>query len=152
MPVYRNAPLPASSVLAAYPGKVVAYDPASGQERWSYAPSKRGPAFPGGRPTAIATSEGRVYLLTGHVVHGEGLLDGPRMFVELAALDAATGTCLWTQVVDREKPPSAGMSLVVEGEVVVVAHADVLVAFDPETGAIRWCREVDPLLGLAVAE
>lgn len=152
MPVYRTAPPPDVSILAAYPGKVVAYDPATGQERWSYAPSKPGPPFPGGRPTAIAATEDRVYLLTGRFVPAEGLLDDARMFVELAALDAATGACLWTQVVDRGLAPSrTAMSLVVKGEVVTVAHADVLVALDPETGAIRWCREVDPLLGLAVA-
>ncbi len=149
MPVYRDSPMPASALVVAYPGKVVAYDPTSGHERWSYE-ARRQP-LRGKRPTKVAVTDDRVYLLTQHV-QDAGFMGSPRTTVELVALNYATGAVLWTQVVDRgELLPYFWMALVVKGELVFVAHADVIVAIDPATGAIRWCREVDRVAALALA-
>ena len=140
--------MPASALVVAYPGKVVAYDPTSGHERWSYE-ARRQP-LRGKRPTKVAVTDDRVYLLTQHVQDG-GFMGSPRTTVELVALNYATGDVLWTQVVDRgELLPYFWMALVVKGELVFVAHADVIVAIDPATGAIRWCREVDRVAALAL--
>lgn len=141
--------MPASALVVAYPGKVVAYNPTSGHERWSYE-ARRQP-LRGKRPTKVAVTDDRVYLLTQHVQDG-GFMGSPRTTVELVALNYATGDVLWTQVVDRgELLPYFWMALVVKGELVFVAHADVIVAIDPATGAIRWCREVDRVTALALA-
>ncbi|MCA9968567.1 MAG: PQQ-binding-like beta-propeller repeat protein [Anaerolineales bacterium] len=120
------AMLAAGRVIAASETAVIAFDPQTGAEAWRVAP-------PGGVwPRALAADDARVYVGT-----PGGLL----------ALHAADGSAAWQQATTGEVlwPPLADGELVIAGTAHVgpgiepdPAGRAWVVAWDAETGALRW--------------
>lgn len=114
--------------------RVVAYDLATGEIRWSHADEERyDSTIAGVGPRATPTlTDGRVY------THGS--------LGRLNALDLETGDLLWSHDVPAElgsPDPQWGRSaspLVIDGLVIVTAGGDgnLLVAYDAETGELTW--------------
>ena len=112
---YRDSAADEGFVVSVFMGRVLALDLQSGKARWEWSN--------GGIDRAqLRAGAGRVFHLAGG---------------QLTALDATTGSPLWSVVVPvvlDAKPPQLELA----GDAVLVSHGGVLHCYAREDGASRW--------------
>jgi outer membrane protein assembly factor BamB len=123
-----NVAVEGSTLYAFTSSGVSAVDVATGATRWTTSADVR--CF-----TGVAVSRGRVFVVSRSIPNGSSVQTG-----EMRALDALTGATLWsrTTATTMDANPVAGDGLVL---VDTQYAAQGLVAFDQQTGQIRWQRK-----------
>lgn len=130
-----TSPSPIDPLLvAAFGDTVVGYDKRTGATLWKHQVQAKKPSYgrPRPRPLRAVVRAGRVLVLAG--------CGRPSWsYVELTALDAATGAVIWKQEVDR-RASSLVANLAIDDQLAIVFHHDALVAFSVQTGQVVWQR------------
>ncbi len=108
-------------------GRYYALDPATGQLRWS---ARGHEPFVAGEDFSVGGFIGSTAVWDGDVFGGTAIGQPPYYH----AFDGATGAVEWRGVAG----PAYAASAAAGGVVFAAALDDVLRAFDPETGAVRW--------------
>lgn len=107
---------------------IQALDAETGEEAWSW-------DLVSGSPRPLAVAHGRLFTELRYV--GDGT-------VRLRATETSTGDELWTRRLDPnyESSPNEVRPLSVSPRAVVVPQARSVLAFDPESGARLWRRDI----------
>lgn len=133
--------MPSQLVITAVDGIVTAHARATGEVAWVF----RVPDGKVDQPhvTRIHADEQRVVVVAGRMDES-GFFATVDATAHVCCLEYATGKLLWRH------PLKGGQNighftatLLVEGGQVLVAHAELLVAFSLETGQVQWQRKVE---------
>lgn len=136
--MYREELTAGTLLVAAFDGKVVAYDKRTGVTVWSHVVRAKKPSFghPRPRPMQLAAQQGRLFVLS---ACGGGGMFSAHHYAELTVIELTTGRMLWTQNVDREAK-SFSATLAVDDQLAIVFHHDLVIAFSVQTGQPMWHR------------
>ena len=115
--------------------QIVALNLANGEQAWTYQALVE--------PARIMRSTGGILL--------DNVYYAPFSSGELVALDASTGTPLWSEVLARSTRTNAlseirdisGRPVAYKGEIFAASHSGMFAAMDPKTGDKKWTIAVD---------